>query len=94
MDDQGRKISEIHNKEYADAWALTGQLMASRDVRPNLDNLLRTHPRMYFPWMMILNKLLRILGSPGNPDHWLDIQGYANLVWTELTPSEKDGDEI
>ena len=86
----GKDITEVHNREYADAWAVTGQLMASvRDVRTNLDNLLRIYPRMYFPWVMILNKLLRILGSPSNPDHWLDIQGYANLVWIELTPSEK-----
>ena len=34
---------------------------------------------------MICVKLGRILtGNPDEPDHWLDIQGYARLAWERL----------
>jgi len=34
---------------------------------------------------MICVKLGRILtGNPDEPDHWLDIQGYARLTWERL----------
>lgn len=35
---------------------------------------------------MILLKISRILtGNPNEPDHWLDIAGYATLVHNRLT---------
>ena len=35
---------------------------------------------------MIANKLGRILtGDKNHPDHWLDISGYAMLVYKDLT---------
>jgi hypothetical protein len=34
---------------------------------------------------MIATKIARILhGNPNEPDHWLDIEGYARLVRLEL----------
>jgi len=34
---------------------------------------------------MIASKIARILhGNPNEPDHWLDIEGYARLVRLEL----------
>ena len=38
---------------------------------------------------MIASKIARILhGNPNEPDHWLDIEGYARLVRLELEGEE------
>ena len=35
---------------------------------------------------VIMAKIARILcGNPNEPDHWLDVSGYATLVYKELT---------
>lgn len=44
---------------------------------------------------MIANKLARILnGDFMYHDHWLDIEGYAHLVQTRLTPVDTVDDNI
>lgn len=74
--------------QYAGAWEVTGKLVASPLLMHSVGNLLNLFPDAWFPWVMILNKLIRALWSPKNPDHWLDIQGYAKLVHDRLTEKE------
>lgn len=31
-------------------------------------------------WMIILSKMMRILVTPNDPEHWKDIEGYAALA--------------
>jgi hypothetical protein len=81
---------EIRNNEYADAWRLQGEICQTPAIKSGLEKLLIELPQAWFPWIMILNKLLRIFGSPVNPDHWLDIAGYATLVHNHLT-KDKNG---
>jgi len=75
-------IVDERNEAYADAWCLHGEVI--KPVAEKTLSLLWSYPYMFFPWMLILNKLLRILGSPTNEDHWVDIRGYAELVLTRL----------
>jgi len=42
----------------------------------------------FFNWMMILNKLIRALYTPNDPDHWKDIAGYATLVMNDIVKEE------
>jgi len=86
MNEGVKEVVEGRNKEYADAWARTGVLIAP--IASEVNKLLVEYPQMYFSWMMILNKLLRVLGSPTNPDHWLDIEGYALLVRKYITEGD------
>lgn len=74
----GKQIVSERDDPYADAWSIHGMVL--KELAPQLDSLLRTIPPIYFPWNLIFNKLLRVFGSPLNRDHWVDIQGYAQLV--------------
>lgn len=84
---QGTPKETVDDREttYGDAWKKTGQIMSflmgdGELVLP--DPLFST--TYVFAWMMILNKLVRAITSPNNPDHWLDIAGYATLVYEEV----------
>lgn len=83
-------VVEEREKVYGQAWKTTGEILAfllRKHVPP--PKLFSTH--YVFNWIMILNKLSRILASPHNPDHWLDIAGYATLIYEEVTDeAEKD----
>lgn len=75
------KVLKDRGEDYGPAWSTTGEIL----------RYLITHRRQalfdtqyVFNWMMILNKLARILASPNNPDHWMDIAGYATLVYKDL----------
>jgi len=87
--DEVRELVDKRDMEYATSWKHTGKLMQL--VLGYTHKLLYHNPEMYFPWVMILNKLLRILGSPTNRDHWLDIAGYAQLVLDSLPKGEQNG---
>ena len=86
MNDPLEQIMEERNKQYADAWSKTGEIL--EEMPAGGSSLLLDYPQAYFPWIMILNKWIRILTSPKNSDHWLDIAGYAMLVHKDLTDGE------
>lgn len=87
---KGKEVIEERDPVYGQAWKTTGEILQFflRDHVPT-PKLFFTH--YVFNWIMILNKLSRILSSPDNPDHWLDIAGYATLVYEEVKDeAEKD----
>lgn len=85
-------VMQERNTEYADAWATTGEVLkAIPSIAHGVALLLFNYPRMYFPWVMILNKLIRILGTPNKLDSWVDIAGYAQLVVNELSSEQDKG---
>lgn len=84
-----QELIDSRDEEYGQAWKRHGQIM--QHMSYELHEFLSKHPVVYFPWMMIFNKLLRILASPSKPDHWRDIQGYAQLVLNELTKGKDNG---
>lgn len=73
-----KKIVDHRDAEYRDAWMKTNEVVFSlvRDVAYFIVDA----KWAFFSWVMILNKLMRVLSSPENRDHWIDIQGYAQLV--------------
>jgi hypothetical protein len=81
MPEEGKKV--IKDREaYRDAWARTGEWL--NPMGKEINALLTVYPRMYLPFIMIVNKLMRVLADPTNIDHWLDISGYAELVVKDL----------
>lgn len=84
------KLIEERGNEYGNAWRTTGKLM--QRVKDDLHELLRLFPDAYVPWMMILNKLVRILNSPWHQDSWEDIAGYATLVADHIRKSKERQD--
>ena len=78
MSETGKRIIAERNDPYADASSVHGMIL--KDLAVPLNKLLVTVPPIFFPWNLILNKLLRVFGSPLHRDHWVDIQGYAQLV--------------
>lgn len=83
------QITQERNAEYQDAWKYTGEVCSHTHIGQGLDNLLVNYSFAWYPWIIILNKLIRILGSPTKLDHWDDIIGYATLVRDYLTSKEE-----
>lgn len=79
----GKEIAAERKPEYGNAWSNTGKMLQIVDI--NMYDLVNRQPELFFPWIMILNKLLRALISPNNQDHWVDIQGYAQLALEFVT---------
>lgn len=84
------KVMEERNQEYQDAWASTGTMIQSSGLSGDVLRLLVGYPRFFFCWVMILNKLIRILGTPNKLDSWVDIAGYAQLVVNDIEKSKGD----
>ena len=66
------------NTQYADAWRKTGIL--SHVAADDIATLHKVFPEGWYNWVIILNKLIRILGDAKHIDSWRDIAGYATLV--------------
>jgi len=86
---QGVEIIQERDEAYGAAWKTTGEILAFLLAKPGQPPPLFQTPYS-FNWIMILNKLNRALASPENPDHWLDIAGYATLVYEEVKNDVKD----
>jgi hypothetical protein len=85
-------LIEERQKEYNDAWKISG--FALRPVARGLIGLIFRAPEAFFPWLIIHNKLIRILSNPYHYDSWRDIAGYAELMKQEIErASAKKGPE-
>ena len=82
------KLLAERNGQYKDAWKLTG--LAAQPLADQIFRLLITYPELWYNWIIILNKLIRILGSPEHLDSWKDIIGYATLAADYLEGKEDD----
>jgi len=74
----------LKNREakYGNTWFLAGKVVEM--LRTPYIQFIRICPEYSHNWMMILSKLIRILFSPYDIDHWRDIAGYATLVQRDL----------
>jgi hypothetical protein len=86
-----KELIASRDAEYQGTWALHGEVTKLFAVPLKTLNIQKAP--MYFPWNMILNKLIRILFSPMNKDHWMDIQGYAQLVLNLLESLDEQDTE-
>lgn len=80
-------LVEERQEGYGEAWQLVGESLHPALAR-GLYVLTQDLPEAFFPWVMILAKLIRALKSPANADHWKDIAGYATLVVKYLEERE------
>lgn len=69
-------------KAYGETWRLPGRIV--RVIMPELNQLSLQFPELWWPWVAILVKLVRLLASPQKRDNWEDIVGYANLALSDL----------
>lgn len=83
-----KEVIHARGIEYGDSWAAHGQLL--KPIASRVAKQLATFPPVFFPWQLIFNKLLRILTTPLKRDHWVDIQGYAQLVIDLIDNLEAD----
>lgn len=74
---------------YGNAHEITGKIL--QPVASELVELLSKWPALWIPWIMILNKLVRLLFSPTHLDSWMDIQGYAELAMHSLRKENRNG---
>lgn len=81
-------IVEERQAVYGDAWFDAGIVMGV--IPHRISNLLVVAPWMLHNWVLILSKLLRATVSPYNKDHWLDIMGYAQLVYDKIEKEDLD----
>ena len=79
-------LLNTRGRSYGEAWKLTGRMV--KPVATEAFNLVQEESEIWAPWMLILNKLVRILTTPKCEDHWRDIAGYATLVFESLTKKE------
>ena len=82
-------LVQERDKEYKGAWLVTGMMIAVHPVRVAYSNMLQNHPQYTYAWMIILNKLVRVLANPTHLDSWKDIAGYATLVVNHLEQKDK-----
>ena len=77
---KGKEVVEERQDPYGDAWYWHGRLYEVIPPELRRGILEDENHGFYFPWHLIFNKLLRALVTPRKEDHWLDIQGYAELA--------------
>lgn len=87
--DMPTQLTDQRQAEYQDAWSVTGELMAHPHVLEGLHRMTIEHPKLVYPWIQMLNKLIRALASPEKLDHYDDIIGYATLVRDSLTEKKE-----
>jgi hypothetical protein len=74
--------------QYGDTWLLVGKVIEL--LEPQFMAFVPTAPHAVFNWVIMLSKMIRILFTPENPDHWRDIAGYATLQLDYLTKEKPD----
>jgi len=82
------KLVKERNEQYGAAWKKTGNMMWC--VADQVNEFLISAPDLYYNWVIILNKLGRLLADPWNIDSWKDIAGYATLVVNHLEAEREE----
>ena len=80
-----RDLIKNRDTKYGRSWYVTGLILKLL----NTDNIIQHG--LFFAWVMILNKSIRALTTPDNPDHWRDIAGYAMLILDQLEAHDGTG---
>lgn len=90
---QARKLIEERDRPYGNSWLITGVVIDT--VIDLFTDFQQKAPELLIPWMMILNKLVRLLFSPYSEDNWKDIAGYVELVLRHFETTRIDvSDEL
>jgi len=76
-------------REHGGAWLTTGEVLEFIRARRQSGILKLIVTGLFYTWVEILGKLIRILQTPGNLEHWRDIEGYARLVRKHIEGEEE-----
>jgi hypothetical protein len=79
-------LIEVRQTTHGNAWKATNQVLQYLAVwyREEMQGL--QFSGYYLNWIMVLNKLMRLLFRPHYVEHWEDIEGWAHLVVRDLQP--------
>lgn len=80
------KLLKERDVQYGQAWKWTGLMM--HPIQAKAAELLKNAPDLYYNWIIILNKLVRLLADPYHADSWKDIAGYATLVVNHINETQ------
>lgn len=83
-----KSLIKERDQQYGAAWKKTGQMMWC--VANEVHEFLISAPELFYNWVIILNKLGRLLADPWNIDSWKDIAGYATLAVNHLETEGKE----
>ena len=79
------EVLKERGKVYGNTWLVASQTVNFLLMKVGEGNMLSLMMTPYFHnWFQILGKVIRILFSPHDPDHWRDISGYAILVLNHM----------
>lgn len=70
---------------YGDAWKAASSVLHDKVVLRAFVRFVVNCPEYVYTWLVIMSKMMRILTTPKDPEHWQDIAGYAQLVLNDLT---------
>ena len=79
VEEKVKDLIEERDAEYGSAWIVCTFLIEAVP-RVLWNEFQRKGLRFFYLWIIILNKLCRILKDPYNKDSWIDIAGYAMLA--------------
>jgi hypothetical protein len=91
MPQKNSSITELlkdRGSSYGQTWIEAGKVLQLLHVP--FTNFVGEAGWMAHNWVLILSKLIRILYTPYNEDHWRDLIGYATLILDHLTRTDQD----
>ena len=80
------KLLQERDTAYGGAWKLTGLVVNL--LKDHFIKFLEMAPQYSFSWMIMQCKLVRMLSSPYEPDHYKDLIGYATLCLNDIERSK------
>lgn len=94
MDNEVQDLITERGKSYGRTWLHAGVVMGL--LREPFYHLLQVAPWVAHNWVLILSKMIRILYTPWERDHWADIMGYVQLVLNEMDqrPEEEQDNDV
>ena len=76
-------LMAARKEEYGEAWLTTGRITHLLNEIGVMNRIVESP--YFYNWMIILNKLIRLLQTPTKIDSWRDIEVYARLVADRLS---------
>lgn len=91
MAEKVKDLIEQRDDQYGSAWIECTHLIGAipKGVWHRFQSIA---PQYLYAWIIILNKMYRILVDPYHKDSWRDIAGYATLVLNDLEAQEKEAE--
>jgi hypothetical protein len=77
-------LLEERKRVYGDTWLIVGDILEVGPVQKEFLHLTAEFPKAVHNWILIMSKMIRVLYTPHDADHWRDIAGYATLMYKYL----------